>query len=114
LKGLGSQAPNCQKCNTTSELIYMVQLLTQDQSTYLSDELFRILLYSYGGRGQEFFGGRVPANLYHDQEARRAVEAYLTLLGRHNVYVEGVIEKIQSKNGIYYQLVSTRCSLQLL
>ena len=80
------------------DLIYQVQFLAKDVSTQFSNNVYKILLYTHEGLGQNFFAQKA-ANLHSDAKAAGKVGDAFNLLGRFNSWVDAVVER---RNGFYF------------
>ena len=59
----------CKDCKEECKLIYKVQFLVKDQSSQMNKNFYRILLYSdEEAKGENFFNGIKPCNLYKNEE----------------------------------------------
>ena len=79
------------------DLIWQVQLVVKDASTFNNANQYRILNYSHEGLGANFFGK--ASDLHTDAKARKAFDAQVANLTKFNVYVDAVVEL---RNGWYY------------
>jgi hypothetical protein len=80
-----------------SDLIWQVQLIVKDASTFNNANQYRILNYSHEGLGHNFFGK--PADFHSDAKARAHFDAQVANLTKFNVWVDAVVEL---RNGWYY------------
>jgi hypothetical protein len=80
------------------ELIYQVQFLAKDVSTQFNNNVYRILLYTHEGLGQNFFQQKA-ANLHADSKASQKVAGAFSTLTRFNSWVDAVVER---RNGYYF------------
>lgn len=78
-------------------LVWQVQLVVKDASTFNNANQYRILNYSHEGLGANFFGK--AADLHTDAKARAAFEKQVQNLTKFNVWVDAVVEL---RNGWYY------------
>jgi hypothetical protein len=84
----------CDSCKVDCDLSYKITLLTKDTSTLRNKYCYKILLFSRPGEGEDFFKGIKPCNLYRDEEALETIEKYLKLMTKFNIYVDGVVRKV--------------------
>ena len=80
------------------DLIYQVQFLAKDVSTQFNNNVYRILLYTHEGLGQNFFAQKAT-NLHSDSKASGRVSAAFNTLTRFNSWVDAVVER---RNGYYF------------
>jgi len=73
-------------------------LIVKDASTQLSNNSYRVLVYSHEGLGKEFFGVN-PDNLHNNAAARKKLEDVSNLLTRFNSRVDAVVER---RGGHYF------------
>ena len=78
--------------------IYQVQFLAKDVSTQFNNNVYRILLYTHEGLGQNFFQQKA-VNLHSDSKASGRVNAAFNTLTRFNSWVDAVVER---RNGYYF------------
>ncbi|CAI2367089.1 unnamed protein product [Moneuplotes crassus] len=99
----------CPTCKNKSELIYMLQFLVKDDSTEHTAQFYKVLLYSFQGKCDRFFGGNKPVNLYKNEKSCEILKKYVKLLTKFNIYIDGVLEKRQEspKSPPYFLLVET-------
>lgn len=80
-----------------SGLVWQVQLVVKDASTFNNANQYRILNYSHEGLGANFFGK--AADLHTDAKARAHFASQCANLTKFNVHVDAVVEL---RNGWYY------------
>jgi hypothetical protein len=83
----------CPECKKEAEVIWMIQMLIKDQSTDNTDALYKVLLYSFNGKGARFFGGLKPCDLYKNKEVLEKLKRYVNILTKYNIYVDGILER---------------------
>jgi hypothetical protein len=96
------------------KLVYQVQFFVKDDSTLDSKDCYRLLLYSFNGNGAEFFNGEKPMNLYKKEKALERMNNYYNLLTKFNVYVDLVIQKVNSNQNSYFQIIGSIMSFNHL
>ena len=104
----GNVADACKSYNRSSkktsnncssgDLIYQVQFLAKDVSTQFNNNVYRILLYTHEGLGQNFFAQKAT-NLHSDAKASGRVASAFSTLTRFNSWVDAVVER---RNGYYF------------
>lgn len=56
-------------------------------------------MYTHEGLGANFFNGIQPDNLHKNNDARKKIDEYASLLTKFNSWVDAVVER---KNGFYF------------
>lgn len=79
------------------DLIWQVQLVVKDASTFNNANQYRVLNYSNDGLGHNFFGK--PADFHTDAKARAHFDAQVANLTKFNVWCDAVVEL---RNGWYH------------
>lgn len=79
------------------DMIWQVQLVVKDASTFNNANQYRILNYSHEGLGANFFGK--AADMHTDAKARAHFASQVANLTKFNVWVDAVVEL---RNGWYY------------
>jgi len=91
--------------NGKGDLVHRMQFLAKDVSTQFNNNVYRILLYTHEGLGQNFLGR--AANLHKDAAGLKKVREQCATLTRFNSWVDAVVER---RNG-YYFIKDTRMVL---
>ena len=99
-------APDCPKClkgnskhfakvRTHLEPIYFIQFWAKDKSNIQHVNPQKVLLYTCGGAGSDFFNGIQPCNLYLEANAKskNQIERYIRKLFKFNSVVDAVVSK---------------------
>merc|ERR1712226_1266654 len=87
------------------DLVHRMQFLAKDVSTQFNNNVYRVLLYTHEGLGQNFLGR--ATNLHKDAGALKRVKEQCATLTRFNSWVDAVVER---RNG-YYFIKDTRMIL---
>lgn len=91
------------KSSKGGQAIWQVSLIVKDASTQLSNNSYRILVYSHDGLGKEFFG--INADNFHSNAGgRKKLEDIAGLLTKFNSRVDAVVER----RGGYYFIKDTK------
>lgn len=83
--------------NGKGDLVHRMQFLAKDVSTQFNNNVYRILLYTHEGLGQNFLGK--ASNLHKDAGALKRVRDQVNTLTRFNSWVDAVVER---RNGYYF------------
>jgi len=83
--------------NGKGDLVHRMQFLAKDVSTQFNNNVYRILLYTHEGLGQNFLGK--ASNLHKDAGALKRVREQCATLTRFNSWVDAVVER---RNGYYF------------
>jgi len=83
--------------NGKGDLVHRMQFLCKDVSTQFNNNVYRILLYTHEGLGQNFLGK--ASNLHRDAAALKRVREQVSTLTRFNSWVDAVVER---RNGYYF------------
>ena len=83
--------------NGKGDLVHRMQFLAKDVSTQFNNNVYRVLLYTHEGLGQNFLGK--ATNLHRDAGALRRVREQVATLTRFNSWVDAVVER---RNGYYF------------
>jgi len=79
------------------DLVHRMQFLAKDVSTQFNNNVYRFLLYTHEGLGQNFLGR--ASNLHKDAGALKKVKEQCTTLTRFNSWVDAVVER---RNGHFF------------
>jgi len=83
--------------NGKGDLVHRMQFLAKDVSTQFNNNVYRFLLYTHEGLGQNFLGR--ASNLHKDAAALKKVREQVATLTRFNSWVDAVVER---RNGYYF------------
>lgn len=109
--GLGEDSsdtrPKCDLCSSEGEVIFQVQLFVKDHGMRDDEDIYKLLLYTHNGKGSEFFDQEPPTNLYRDRRLCRKLKGIYKVLTTYGVYLDCVIERLNSDLNSYFQIVDT-------
>jgi len=71
----------------------MIQFLVKDTSTESTDQIYWILLYSFNGKGEKFFAGIKPVDLFKNKDVLDKIKRYVNLMTKYNIYIDAIIER---------------------
>lgn len=93
----------------------MVQFLVKDSSTESTEGLYRILLYTFNNKGDKFFAGIKPADLYKNREILDKIKWYVNLMTKFNIYIDAILERreVNTMNEAVYLIVDTELDKKL-
>lgn len=84
-------------------------MLVKDSSTDNTDALYKILLYSFNGKGEKFFADLMPVNLYQNTEVLEKIKRFVNIMTKYNIYIDGILERRETNTtkAPVYLLVET-------
>eukprot|EP00826_Nyctotherus_ovalis_P043026 TRINITY_DN449_c0_g1_i3.p1 TRINITY_DN449_c0_g1~~TRINITY_DN449_c0_g1_i3.p1 ORF type:complete len:358 (+),score=115.93 TRINITY_DN449_c0_g1_i3:230-1303(+) len=99
--------PKCSLCNNEGEVIFQLQLFVKDHEMRDGEDIYKLLLYTHNGKGSEFFDQEPPTNLHRDRRLCRKLKGIYKVLTTYGVYLDCVVERLNSDLNSYFQIVDT-------
>ena len=99
--------PRCVICESEGEVIFQVQFFAKDRKGRDSEEIYKLLLYTYNGKGRGFFDQELASNLYRDKRLYKKLKGLYRLLTKYGVYLDCIVERMSGDHNAYLQITDT-------
>jgi len=96
----------CNVCKGIGRMVYQVQLFVKDKELRDDPEIYRILLWTHDGKGEDFFGEK-PVNCYRSEYLYKKLEAIYKKLTQYNVYLDCIVERMGRGTNTFIQINDT-------
>lgn len=103
--------PLCLYCGDNAKSIFQVQLFVQEPN---AEEIYRLLVYTYNNKGEEFFDNEQAKNLYKSSKLHAKLKELEILMKKYGVYLDCIIERFKDSSDTYFQVVDTIIGLEYI